>query len=140
MGTLNVIKIFILTAAGFLLSAAVHMLGGYDKFLQTLIACMAIDIITGWTVALLKRSEKTETGLLSSAAGFRGLLKKGCMLLIVVISVLLDSLLNTNELTRDAVLIAFIINELTSILENMGLMGIKMPAALTNALEMLNKK
>lgn len=135
------IKIMFITSAGFVLSAIIHSLGGYDEFLRTLLAFMTIDIITGWlAAAFFKNSTKTETGRLASAASFRGLLKKGCMLLMIVIAVMLDELMKTNGLTRDAVIIAFVLNELLSILENMGLMGIKLPTALTNALELLSKR
>jgi toxin secretion/phage lysis holin len=138
--SLHFIKTGFLSVLGIITSLAVESLGGYDHFLKTLIFFMAIDFVTGWlAAAAFKKSKKTDTGRLSSAAGFRGLLKKGCMLLMVVVAVLLDDLMSTNGLTRDAVLIAFILNELLSILENAGQMGIKMPDAIKNSLELLGK-
>ena len=119
-------------------SIITHWMGGFDPLLQALIAFMAVDFITGWlAAAVFKCSKKTESGRLSSAAGFRGLVKKGCVLLMIVVAVHLDGLLGTNSLTRDAIIIAFILNELLSILENMGKMGVKLPDVLTNALELL---
>jgi toxin secretion/phage lysis holin len=139
--TFHKIKIAGFALAGLALSAAVKYLGGYDQFLQTLVGCMGVDMLTGWVAAaVFKRSKKTETGLLDSTASFRGLMKKGCTLLIVAIAVMLDKLMETNGLTRDAVIIAFILNELLSILENAGLMGIKMPAAFTGAIEWLSRE
>ena len=41
---------------------------------------------------------------------------------------------------RDAVVIAFIVNEAISILENAGLMGVPIPAAITKAIELLKDK
>ena len=41
---------------------------------------------------------------------------------------------------RDAVIIAFCVNEILSILENAGLMGVPIPAVLTKALDVLRKK
>ena len=41
---------------------------------------------------------------------------------------------------RDAVCIAFIANETISIIENAGLMGVPIPAVITNAIEVLKKK
>jgi toxin secretion/phage lysis holin len=109
--------------------------------LQTLVLFMAIDLISGIISAVVfKCSTKTETGRLSSRAGIQGLFKKGSCLLLIIVAVHLDVLLGTNSLTRDAVIIAFCMNELISILENMGSMGIKMPAPLVNALENLHKK
>lgn len=140
MNAINGLKVMLLSVSGLMLSVTVQSLGGYDALLQALIAFMAIDFITGWLVAaVFKKSTKTETGRLASAAGFRGLLKKGCTLLLIVIAVMLDGLMQTPGLTRDAVIIAFVLNELVSVLENMGLMGIKLPGALTNALDLLGK-
>ncbi|MCL2357071.1 MAG: phage holin family protein [Defluviitaleaceae bacterium] len=134
----NFIRGAAITATGFAASAASHLFGGFDMLLQTLLIFMAIDMITGITSAVVfKCSDKTETGRLTSRAGFKGLIKKGCCLLLIVVAVYLDAILDTGSLTRDAVIVAFCLNELISILENMGKMGIKMPAPIVNALEML---
>lgn len=131
-------KVTALSAAGLSASFVLRFFGGFDLLLQTLLLFMAIDLVSGLISAIFfKNSDKTETGRLSSLAGVRGLLKKGCCLLLIVVAVYLDALLGTNSLTRDAVIIAFCLNELISILENMGQMGIKMPAPIVNAIEML---
>jgi toxin secretion/phage lysis holin len=117
------------------------MLGGYDRFLRTLLFFMAIDILTGWILAaVFKKSVKTDTGKMSSGAGFKGIFKKGGMLLMVMAGVLLDELIGTGELTRDAIIIAFLATEMVSITENLGLMGVKYPAPLEQALEILSSK
>lgn len=41
---------------------------------------------------------------------------------------------------RDAVVIAFIVNETISIVENAGLMGVPIPAAITKAIDILKQK
>jgi phage-related holin len=41
---------------------------------------------------------------------------------------------------RDAVIIGFIANELISIVENAGLMGVPMPSVITKAIDVLTKK
>jgi toxin secretion/phage lysis holin len=134
-------KTWLLTAFGIVLSTVTEGLGGYDHFLNALLIFMAVDLITGFLVAVVfKNSDKTETGRLSSGAWLKGLAKKVGMLLMIVIAVLLDGLLTTGTLTRNAVIIALGIGELISIMENISRMGITMPQALTNALEMLNVK
>ena len=60
-------------------------------------------------------------------------------MLLVLISAQLDLILDTTYI-RDAVCIAFSCNELISILENAGLMGIPMPAALKKAIDLLQSK
>ena len=61
------------------------------------------------------------------------------MLLFVLVAVQMDKLLGT-AYVRDAVCIGFCANEVLSIIENLGLAGIPMPAAVTKALEQLQKK
>jgi len=129
-----------LTATGLFASVLSRFFGGFDLLLQTLVLLMAFDLVSGLVAsAVFKRSSKTETGRLSSLAGLQGLIKKGCCLMLIVIAVHLDALLGTRSLTRDAVIIAFCINEMISVMENMGHMGIKLPAPLVNALDMLSK-
>ena len=60
-------------------------------------------------------------------------------LLIVLIACRLDVMLGVNYI-RDAVVIAFVVNEMLSIVENAGLMGVPIPAAITKAIEMLRDK
>lgn len=61
------------------------------------------------------------------------------MLLLVVVAVRLDVMLGTSYV-RDAVCIGFCCNELLSIIENAGLLGVPLPVALKNAVELLQKK
>ena len=76
---------------------------------------------------------------MESKAGWKGLCRKGVTILIVLIACRLDVVMGT-RLVRDAVIIAYIVNELISIIENAGLMGIPVPAVITKAIEVLRKK
>ena len=60
-------------------------------------------------------------------------------LLYVLIAYRLDRLIGAHYI-RDTVIIAFIINELISLMEKAGLMGIPMPAVLKDAIDILQKK
>ncbi|SDY12915.1 phage holin family protein [Eubacterium barkeri] len=115
-------------------------MGGWDTALQALLIFMAVDYITGLVVAgVFKTSTKTDSGALESRAGFKGLLRKGGILLVVVVACQVDMLIGSN-LARDAVVIAFCINEALSIIENMGLMGVPIPDVLTKAIDVLKEK
>jgi len=117
-----------------------NILGGWDAMLALLVAMMAADYITGLIVAgVFKKSDKTETGKLSSDAGFKGLVKKCMVLLLVYIAVLLDNATGAHYV-RSAVLVFFIGNEGLSLLENIGLMGVPYPAFLKNMLQALHDK
>lgn len=115
-------------------------LGGWDVGLQTLVIFMCIDYITGILVAgVFHKSKKSETGTLESRAGWKGLIRKGVTLLIVLVAVQLDKVIGSTFI-RDAVIIGFIANELISIVENAGLMGVPIPSVITNAIDVLQKK
>lgn len=114
--------------------------GGWSAGLLTLGIFMVIDYISGLIVAgIFHNSPKSEGGALESRAGFKGLVRKGMILLMVLIGARLDILLGLMYI-RDGIIIAFIINELLSIIENAGLMGVPIPKALENAIELLRQQ
>ena len=130
----------ILAAAGALGSLIAGALGGWDLAVQALIVFMAIDFFSGWIVAaVFHKSKKSQTGGLDSRAGFKGLCKKVMILLLVVVGNLLDKQIGAYYI-RDAVCIAFMANELLSIVENASLMGIPIPAQIMKALDILQTK
>lgn len=116
------------------------MLGGWDNALATLLIFMAVDYVTGLIVAgVFHNSQKSESGALESRAGWKGLCRKGATLLVVLVSYRLDVVIGSDYI-RNAVIIAFITNETISIVENAGLMGVPIPAAITRAIEILKEK
>ena len=116
-----------------------YFLGGCDGFLYALIAFVAIDYLTGLIVAGVNHaSKKSENGRLESKAGWKGLIRKGVTLLIVLVACRLDLLLGVTYI-KDGTVIAFCVNESLSIAENAGLMGVPMPKVITEALELLQK-
>lgn len=130
----------ICTALGMAGSFIASCFGGWSAALTTLLIFMVIDYITGLVVAgVFHKSPKTATGGLESKAGLKGLIRKGTMLLFVLIGFRLDVAVGTTYI-RDAVCIGFIANELLSIVENAGLMGLPIPKVITNAIDILKKK
>ncbi len=116
------------------------LFGGWDAALQTLLVFMAADYLTGLAAAgIFRRSPKTKGGGLSSEAGFQGLVRKCMMLLFVLLAHRLDVVLDIYCI-RDGVCAAFMANELISIIENAGLMGVPVPEAVRNAIELLKQK
>lgn len=114
--------------------------GGWNSSLTTLMIFMCIDYITGLMVAgIFNNSEKTKTGALESRAGFKGLCRKGVILLIVLVACRLDMVIGSN-FVRDATVIAFVTNETISIIENAGLMGIPIPKPIIKAIDVLKSK
>lgn len=133
-------KNLICTSIGMVGAAVSTIFGGWSEALTTLLICMVIDYITGLVVAgVFHNSPKSTSGALESNAGLKGLFRKAAMLLFVLIGHRLDLAVGTTYI-RDAVCIAFIANEILSLVENAGLMGVPIPEALTNAIDVLKNK
>ncbi|MEY8318414.1 holin [Colidextribacter sp. OB.20] len=130
----------ITTVIGVIGGMIASLFGGWDAALVTLIIFMGVDYVTGLIVAgVFHNSEKTKNGALESRAGWKGLCRKGVTLLVVLVACRLDLVMGSNFI-RDAVVIAFIANETISIIENAGLMGIPIPAAIMRAIDILKNK
>lgn len=129
-----------LTVIGAIGGAIAQAFGGWTSALTTLVIVMGVDYITGLIVAgVFHRSSKSKTGTLSSCAGFKGLCKKGVMLLIVLVATRLDIMIGTSFI-KDCCVISFVCNETISITENAGLMGIPIPQVITKAIDVLKSK
>lgn len=125
---------------GMLGSLIASAFGGWSASLTTLLIFMLIDYATGLLVAgVFHRSPKTASGGLESKAGLKGLVRKCMMLLFVLIGHRLDLAVGLT-CVRDGVCIAFMVNELISIVENAGLMGLPIPSIITNAIEVLKHR
>lgn len=129
----------ICTVAGVIGGFIAMMFGGWDSALITLVIFMGVDFVTGVIGAALGKSKHSWTGRLSSKAGWYGIAKKFCTLLIIVVAVRVDVLIGTTYV-RDATCIGFCLNELLSIVENTSLMGIPYPEAIKKGIEVLQKK
>lgn len=130
-------KNLICGALGAVGAAIAWLFGGWTMALTTLLIFMLIDYVTGVIVAgIFHKSGKSKSGSLSSAAGIKGLAKKGMILFFVLIAYRLDLQLGVSYI-KDAVCISFTANELLSIVENAGLMGIPIPEVIVKAVEVL---
>ena len=134
------LKNIICTVMGVIGAAISKAFGGWDAALTTLIIFMAIDYASGMIVAgVFHKSSKSDTGGLNSHIGWQGICRKGITLAIVLIACRLDLLIGTSYI-KDAVIIAFCANELISIVENAGLMGLPIPDVITKAIDVLKEK
>lgn len=123
----------------------VGLYGGWSPALSILVVFMAADYILGVACALAKKSTKTEGGGFLSKVAFMGLLKKGVIMLVVLLAVQLDKALAGNSETivrtfETAATFFYIANEGLSIVENAALIGVPVPKALRDALEVLRDK
>ncbi len=129
----NMVDVLRIAAAG-IGGIATYIWGPWDALIIALVAMVIIDYITGVIKAAVQ-------GKLSSAVGFRGLLKKVAIFLLVAVGVMVDRVIPaTNEAVRSAVIFFYIANEGLSILENAGELGLPLPAALKKSLEKMQDK
>lgn len=122
--------------------AVISFFYGIPLIMWVLIGMMTLDYITGLITGALGVSNKTEGGKLSSRAAFEGLIKKGVVLLVVLVAVLIDLAVQTGAgVTFNAVTGAaclwFIASEGVSVLENAAELGVPIPGILRKALEIL---
>ena len=130
----------ILAAVSVALSAVAQALGGWDMALRVLIGAMLADYITGLLVAAVwHRSAKSPSGALESNACFKGLLRKGMILLVVWLAAMLDRVTGSS-FVRTAVCIFYIGNEGLSLIENTAVMGVPYPSFVRNMLECMKEQ
>ena len=111
-----------------------YLFGGWDVALSILITFMILDYITGVIWAYIQKN-------LNSEVGFKGLVKKCTILIVLIVGAMLDRLLNSGEwVFRTLVAYFYIANEGISLLENISKLGVPIPAKIKDALEQLNKE
>lgn len=139
-GVINIkFKNIVSVTAGTIGSLLINLIGNPTDDLMILLLLMIIDLITGTLVsAVWHKSSKTKSGKLSSRVMFKGVVKKVLTLVIVVIAYQLDILLNINMI-RYIVIIMLIIEEILSIIETITITGLKVPAIITKALDILER-
>ncbi len=131
-----------------LFAGAVGALAAYFNVLAVplvvLVAVMLIDWITGLAGA-------SATGKLNSRVGVIGIVKKVCYLALVAVGMVVDYLISSalvsigislqiNYCFGMIITVWLIINELISILENLGEMGVPLPSFLTSMIKTLKSK
>lgn len=110
-----------------------YMFGGWSELVQLFLLLIAIDYVTGIAASL-----KMGQGL-NSAKGFWGIWRKGLMVVIVMIGHRFDLLLGT-ELFMAGFISFYLANELISITENFGQLGVPLPGKIRKLIEALKEK
>ena len=105
--------------------------GKADGLIYALLAFIILDYVTGLTVACINKK-------LSSDVGYKGIAKKGVILIIVSIGNIVDIyILGGGAVCRSTVIGFYLANEGISILENAGNLGIPLPKKLVAVLKQL---
>lgn len=110
-----------------------HAFGGWPALLTVLLIIVAIDFVTGVMAAGAE-------GKLKSSIGLIGIARKVFIFLVVAVAHQVDSVLGDQHMLRDATIFFYLANELLSIIENGGRLGVPLPAVIKKAVEVLKAK
>lgn len=106
-------------------------LGGWDAALKLLAVLMVLDYATGVLGAI--KNEKVNSEVM-----FWGGIRKGLILAVVVLAVLLDKMVGNQEpLLRTLAIYFYVAREGISVTENLGLLGVPLPDSITRVLVQL---
>ncbi|WP_135553248.1 phage holin family protein [Paenibacillus cymbidii] len=120
-----------IAAAGTAVSA---WLGGWDTAIKLLLTLMVADYVSGVLGAWKTKSVNSEVM-------FWGGIRKGVVMAVILLAVQLDQLVgNSAPIFRTIALYFYIGREGLSVVENFGVLGVKLPAAVTKRLEQLQQK
>ena len=109
-----------------------YFLGGCDGLLYTLFIFVTTDYITGLMCAIVDKK-------LSSETGFRGIMRKVIIFLLVGIAQMVDvNVIRNGSVLRTAVIFFYLSNEGVSVLENAAHLGLPVPEKLKDVLEQLH--
>ena len=117
-----------------LASVACWLLGGWDILAQALALLIALDVIAGLARAFVEKR-------LNSSIMRRGLIRKSCYFIAIVLAVLVDrSVLHGAPAMRTLVISYLCVNESLSVLEHLSAIGVPLPEQLKRALEKVRKE
>lgn len=126
-------QVIVNVSSGVLGAIITFAVGGWSELLGFFLLAMVLDYATGIVADI-----KDGNGL-SSKVGFVGLLKKGVMLGIVTLAYHMDKTMGTTVI-RDGAIYFYLANELISITENCGQLGVPMPDKVKSIIEVLKDK
>ncbi|WP_214630080.1 phage holin family protein [Paenibacillus agaridevorans] len=126
--------VWVNSACGVMGAILLFAFGGWSESLTFLLVAMAADYLTGIAASL-----KEGKGL-SSSFGAWGLARKGLSLLVVLLAHRIDVLMNTEDVTMGAAIFFYIANELISVTENYGRLGLPLPERIRKMIAVLKEK
>lgn len=130
---MNMYKLSLLSLSS-LGSFIFFLVGEWNYLLMALVALVAVDYVTGTVAAFIDKS-------LSSKVGFRGIAKKVFIFALVMMANFMDQIFwPDNHFIRDITILFYILNEMISITENAGRVGLPVPAVIKQAIEKLKNQ
>ncbi len=110
-----------------------YLFGSWSELLGFFLLVIVIDYVTGCGASIYEGKG------LSSSIGFKGLMKKFLMIIVIVIAHRMDILLETNVIQQGAIYF-YLANELISITENYGRLGLPLPKRVKEVIATLKER
>ncbi|MFT8871267.1 MAG: phage holin family protein [Sporolactobacillus sp.] len=110
-----------------------YFFGEWYPLLEFLLVFVIIDYVSGWLVAAY-------SGKLSSKVGFNGIAKKIMLFFMIAVAHLSDRMLGSSHVVMNAAVYFYMANELLSIVENAGRLGLPVPPKIKQMIELLRDK
>jgi len=110
-----------------------YFFGGLDMLLKVIVILAILDYTSGIVAAYVNNE-------LKSKVGFKGIAKKVMLFLLIAAASWVDQALGSKAMFREATIFFFIGNELLSLIENAGRIGVPIPKLLEDAVVVLKGK
>lgn len=110
-----------------------YLFGGLDALLEVFLVILLVDTVTGMTKSYYN-------GTYRSKKFRQGLWQKIGYMFAIILAVQLDKVVGNTGTLRTALLFCFIANESTSIVENLGEMGVPIPPVVSQCIAILKDK
>lgn len=133
LGITTTQQVAVTTSTGVLGALLTYSFGGWSELLSFFFLAMVVDYVTG-----IGASIKEQKGL-SSKVGFLGIFKKFLMAVVVVMAHKMDILLGS-EIIMTGAIYFYLANELISITENYGRLGLPLPSGVKQVIQVLKSK
>jgi len=122
-------------ASGLVGAVVAFTFGGWSQLLSIFLVVILIDYITGVLAAI-----KDKTGL-NSKIGFWGITRKALMFIVILLAHQMDILIGQDlGVVKSGAIYFYMANELISITENYGRLGLPLPNKVTRIIKILKNK
>ncbi|OAB43965.1 phage holin family protein [Paenibacillus antarcticus] len=122
-------------ASGLVGTVVAFTFGGWSDLLSIFLVVILIDYVTGVLAAIKDRSG------LNSKIGFWGITRKALMFIVILLAHQMDILLGQDlGVVKSGAIYFYMANELISITENYGRLGLPLPNKVTRIIKILKNK
>lgn len=108
----------------------IQLLGGVDKFLSALIVFIVINYIVELILVIVEGEKRSDVFLL------KNVFKKAAIFILIIISNVAGTIIESNSAIRTTVILFYISNEGLAVLKNIKRLGVPLPQILV---DMLNR-